>query len=223
MCIRDSLNIKSETITINSETDEFLFENTDYLSVFGTLKLDTFDDRYYPSSGFYFSGDLHAYLFASRFNTDFDRFSIAKAEMGYAFCISDKACINLKTSGGFKFGDNSTTALDFALGGYGNNLINNFIPFLGYDFISLTGNSYVKAYAAFDYEIFNKNHITLEVNWANVDNDIFESGEWFTLPDYRGYALGYGIETFLGPVQGKFSYSPEQRQSVLYFNIGFWF
>ncbi|WP_298893143.1 patatin-like phospholipase family protein [uncultured Psychroserpens sp.] len=217
------LNIKSETITIDTETDEFEFENTDYFSIFGALILDTYDNRYYPSSGVYFNGDFHTYLFASDFNKGFDEFSIVKADIGYAFSISDKLSINLQTSGGFKFGDNSTQTLDFALGGYGNNLINNFIPFLGYDFISLTGNSYVKAYACADYEIVNKHHITLEANWANVDNDIFESGEWFTLPDYRGYGIGYGIETFLGPVQAKFSYSPEQRKSVWYFNIGFWF
>ncbi|WP_299337546.1 patatin-like phospholipase family protein [uncultured Psychroserpens sp.] len=217
------LNIKSETITINDETDEFEFENTDYFSAFGTLVLDTYDDKYYPSSGVYFNGDFHTYLFASNFNKGFDRFSIAKAEMGYAFRISEKICFNLQTSGGFKIGDNSTNTLDFALGGYGNNFINNFISFLGYDFISLTGNSYVKAYASANYEIFDKHHITIEGNWANVDNDIFDSGEWFTLPDYRGYGFGYGIETFLGPIQAKFSYSPEQRKSIWYFNIGFWF
>jgi len=217
------LNIKSETFTVNSASDEFLFENTDYFSVFGTLKLDTYDDKYYPSSGFYFSGDFHAYLFASRFNTGFENFSIAKADMGYALSISDKMSFNFQTSGGFKIGDRSTSTLDFALGGYGNNFINNFIPFLGYDFISLTGNSYVKAYASADYEVFHKHHITLEGNWANVDNDIFESGEWFTLPDYRGYTLGYGLETFLGPIQAKYSHSPEQGEGYWYFNIGFWF
>ena len=120
-------------------------------------------------------------------------------------------------------GDKSTQALDFALGGYGNNLINNFIPFLGYDFLSLTGNSYVKASVIADYEIFKNHHITLEGNWANVDDNIFNTGEWFTLPDYRGYALGYAIDTFIGPIQGKFSYSPEQKKSIWFFNIGFWF
>lgn len=217
------LNIKSETITIDAETDEFLFANTDYFSVYGNLKLDTYNNKYYPSTGVYFNADLHTYLFASKFNTDFERFSIAKANMGYAFEISDKMSLNFETGGGFKFGDNSTNTLDFALGGYGNNFINNFIPFLGYDYISLTGNSYVKAYASADYEIFHKNHITLEGNWANIGNDIFDSGAYFSLPDYRGYALGYGVETFLGPVQAKFSYSPEQAKSVWYFNIGFWF
>ncbi|MEH6534868.1 MAG: patatin-like phospholipase family protein [Psychroserpens sp.] len=217
------LTIKSETITIDNETDEFLFENTDYFSAFANLKLDTYDDKYYPSSGVYFNGDVHSYLFASNFNKDFDHFSIAKADIGYAFSISDKMSFNFQASGGFKFGDNSTNTLDFVLGGYGNNLINNFIPFLGYDFISLTGNSFVKAYASADYELFHKHHLTLEANWANIDEDIFESAEAFTLPDYRGYGLGYGVETFLGPVQAKFSYSPEQRKSVWYFNIGFWF
>ncbi len=217
------LNIKSETITINNQTDEFQFENTDYFSAFGTLTLDMYDNKHYPSNGVFFKGDFHTYLFASDFNDGFDRFSIAKADMGYAFSISDKISFNLQTGGGFKIGDKSTNTLDFALGGYGNDFINNFIPFLGYDFITLTGDSYVKAYAAADYEIFDKNHITIEANWANVDNGIFETGEWFTLPDYRGYGIGYGIETFLGPIQAKYSYSPEQRKGIWYSNVGFWF
>ncbi|MEW4923494.1 patatin-like phospholipase family protein [Algibacter sp. 2305UL17-15] len=216
------LEIKSETI-LNSNQDEFIFESTDYFSAFGGLRLDTYDHKYFPKKGVYFNGDLHMYLFASQFNEDFDSFSIAKAEMGYAFSVSPKLAFNLKTSGGFKFGDKSTTTLDFALGGYGNNLINNFIPFYGYDFIVLTGNSFVKANFSMDYEIFNKNHITLEGNWANVDDDIFESGEWFTLPDYRGYALGYALDSFFGPIQIKYSYSPERKNSVWYFNVGYWF
>ena len=217
------LHIKSETLTDAEGDDELTFENTDYFSVFGNLKLDTYSDKYYPKSGFYFNGDLHIYLWASHFNQDFDEFSIAKAELGYAFSFSDKLSVNLKTSGGFKLGDKSTSTLDFALGGYGNNFINNFIPFFGYDFISLPGNSYVKASFDLDYEIFRKNHLTLSGNFANVEDDIFETGEWLTLPDYRGYAIGYGLETFLGPIQVKYSYSPEARDSVWYFNLGFWF
>ncbi|TBN03365.1 patatin [Hyunsoonleella flava] len=216
------LEVTSETIA-NTNQDEFVFESTDYFSAFGKLKLDTYDNKYFPKRGVFFNGDFHTYLFASRFNEDFESFSIASATMGYAFSVSPKVSFNLQTGGGFKLGDKSTTTLDFALGGYGNNLINNFIPFYGYDFISLTGNSYVKAYFSMDYEVFNKHHITLEGNWANVDDDIFETGEWFTLPDYRGYALGYALESFIGPIQIKYSYSPEQRDSVWYFNVGFWF
>ncbi len=217
------LEIKSETLSTTNPDDDFVFENTDYASVFANLKLDTYDNKYFPKRGIYFNSDLHMYLFASNFNEDFENFSIAKADLGYAFSTSDKLAFNLQTSGGFKLGDKSTQTLDFALGGYGNNLINNFIPFIGYDFISLTGNSYVKASIVADYEVFKKNHITLEANWANIDDDIFESGEWFALPDYRGYGLGYAVETLVGPIQVKYSYSPEQKESIWFFNVGFWF
>ena len=217
------LSIHSETIFGSNQNNDFVFEDTDYLSLFGTLKLDTYDNKYFPKRGVYFNGDLHMYLFASSFNQEFESFSIAKADMGYAFSVSDKLSFNVETHGGFKVGNNSTNTLDFALGGFGNNLINNFVPFIGYDFISLTGNSYVKASVIADYEIFKKHHISLEGNWANIDDNIFDSGEWFTLPDYRGYALGYAIDTFLGPIQTKYSYSPEQKKSTWFFNIGFWF
>ncbi|WP_229731325.1 patatin-like phospholipase family protein [Hyunsoonleella pacifica] len=216
------LEIKSETIA-NTNEDEFRFEGTDYISVFGNLRLDTYDNKYFPKKGVYFNGNLHSYLFASRFNENFDSFSIVKANIGYAVTVAPKLSLNWTAGGGFKFGDKSTTTLDFALGGYGNNLINNFIPFYGYDFIALTGNSYVKAGLSMDYEIFNKHHLTVEGNWANIEDDIFETGEWFTLPDYRGYALGYAIDSFFGPIQIKYSYSPEQNDSAWYFNVGFWF
>lgn len=217
------LEITSETLATNNIDEEFVFENTDYFSFYSNLKLDTYDDKYFPKNGVYFNGDLHWYLYASHFNKTFDAFSIAKADIGYAFSITDKLAVNLKSGGGFKLGDKTTQTLDFALGGYGNNLINNFVPFLGYDFISLTGNSYVKAYAGLDYNWLKKHHITLEANWANIDDDIFDTGEWFTLPDYRGYALGYAVDTFVGPIQVKYSYSPEQTKGFWYFTLGFWF
>jgi len=217
------LELSSETFLSTTDDKDFIFEETDYLSVFASLKLDTYDNKYFPKKGVYFNSDLHMYLFASHFNQNFDNFSIAKAEMGYAFSALDKLSFNIQTSGGFKMGNKSTKTLDFALGGYGNNLINNFIPFIGHDFISLTGNSYVKAYASANYEVTKKHHILLEGNWANVDDDIFKTGEWLSLPDYRGYGLGYAIETLIGPVQVKYSYSPDLKESIWFFNLGFWF
>ncbi|MEC3906491.1 patatin-like phospholipase family protein [Tamlana sp. 2201CG12-4] len=216
------LDIDTETLS-GDDDEDFQFENTDYLSLFGNLKLDTYDNKYFPKKGVYFNGSLNSYLYSSSAGSDFKNFSIAKADIGYAFSITDKLAFNIQNSGGFKLGDKSDSALDFAFGGYGNDLINNFIPFVGYDFISLIGNSYVKASALIDYEVLKKHHITLEGNWANIDDNIFDTGEWFTLPDYRGYALGYAIETFVGPIQVKYSYSPEQKNSNWFFSMGFWF
>ena len=219
------LIIKTETLKSRSgsEEDDFYLEDTDYISAFGNLKFDTFDDKYFPTKGFYFLGDFHLTLFASHFNPDFSQFSTLKSDIGYAFSVSDRLSFNLRTQGGFRIGDDTTPTLYFALGGYGNNYINNFIPFYGYEPISLIGDSFVKSLFNMDYEIFDKHHILLSANYANIENSIFETGEWFSWPDYSGYAVGYSLETFLGPVEAKYSWSPENSSGFWLFNVGFWF
>jgi NTE family protein len=217
------LKIKSETLLDTDINDEFIFDNTDYLSVYGTLKLDTYDNKYYPTNGFYFNGDFHWYVASSKFNSSFEPFSIAKAEIGYAFSLSERLSANITAEGGFKLGDNTTPYLDFAIGGYGQNFINNFSSFYGYDYVSLTGNSFVKSTFNFDYELFNKNHIMLAANFANIEDNLFDTGEWIKKIDYRGYAIGYGLETFIGPLEARYTYSPELKQSLWFFNLGFWF
>jgi NTE family protein len=217
------LKITSETIIEDNQNDEIIFENTGYFGLFGNLKFDSYSDPYFPKNGFYFNGNFHLYLEASNFNKDFKEFSIAKADIGYAFSFSDRLALKTETSGGFKIGDNSTTTLGFGLGGYGNNLINNFYSFYGYDYFELSGDSFVKATFTLDYEVFKKHHILLAANYANIEDGIFESGEWLTSPNFSGYAIGYSLETFLGPLEGKYTYSPETGESYWFFNLGFWF
>ncbi|TYB79905.1 patatin [Bizionia myxarmorum] len=214
--------VTSETILTNANTKETTFDNSDYLSVYGRLKLDTYDNKYFPNEGFYFNGDFHLYLYSSNYNNNFSEFSIGKATMGYTKSFG-KFSANITTQGGFKIGEDSSPYLDFVLGGYGNNLINNFTSFYGYDYLSIRGNSFVKGMITADYEIFKKHHIVASANLANVDDDIFDSGEWFTSPDYTGYALGYSIETFIGPIEAKYTWSPEVKKSIWFFNLGFWF
>ena len=200
-----------------------LFEKSNYYSAFGKLVLDTYDDKYFPTRGLFFDGDFHFYILSSDFNNDFKEFSIAKAKIGGAFSVSKNVSLNFETLGGFKLGTSGIATYDFVLGGYGTNLINNFVPFLGYDFLSLPGNSFVKAYGRVDWEFTPKNHFTLSANYANVDDDLFRTGEWFTEPDFSGYGIGYGWESFLGPVQVLYSWSPEGNFSNFFFSIGYWF
>ena len=92
-----------------------------------------------------------------------------------------------------------------------------------YEFLELSGNSFVKGLIVLDYEIFKNNHINLAANYANIDDGVFDTGEWITSPDYSGYAVGYSIDTFFGPLEAKYTWSPETKQDVWFVNIGFWF
>jgi NTE family protein len=217
------LKITSETLSTTPTGQDFTFENTDYYSFFGGLKIDTYDNRYFPNNGAYINGDFNWYLGANGFNQNFENFSIAKLDMGYAFSFGNRWSFNISTSGGFQLGDRSTNFLNFALGGYGQNFINNIDSFYGYDYLSLVGNSFVKAEFTVDYELFPKQHLLFSGNFANIHNNIFDDGEWLTLPDYTGYGVGYSLETFLGPIEGKYTWSPETGQSYWFFNVGYWF
>lgn len=217
---------ENDNILIGATIDKSgrtVFEKSSFYSAFGRLTFDTYDDKYFPTRGLFFDGDFHFYVLSSDFNNNFKEYSISKARIGAAFPIFSNLSFNVETEGGFKLGTSNVTAFDFVLGGYGTNLINNYASFLGYDFLSLPGNSYVKAYARFDFELAPKNHLMFAANFANVEDDLFRTGEWFTEPTYSGYSLGYGLETFLGPVQVLYSWSPEVDKGNLFFSIGYWF
>lgn len=213
------LKINSPTLS-NAEN---IIDKSNYFSAFAYLKYDSLDDKYYPSSGLYFSTDLQTYLASSDYTNKFKPFSIAKAELAVVRPLFRKATIKVGADAGFNIGSDSVPFFDFILGGYGYNKINNFNYFYGYDFLSIAGNSFIKADIALDYEIFKKNHISLSANFANLGDDIFSSVDWVSMPKYTGYAVGYGLETIIGPIEIKQSWSPEMSKSFTWFSIGFQF
>ena len=224
------LKFSTRTLSQENQQESFLssegrtfFEKSDYYSAFGRLRLDTYDDLYFPSSGLFFDGDFHLYLFSSDFNENFKEFSIAKARMGEAFGVLPNLSLNIETEGGFKLGTSGVTSFDFVLGGYGNKEINNIVPFFGYDFLSLPGNSFVKAFAKLDYEFSPKTHLLFTTNVANVEDDLFRTGEWFTAPEYIGFGTGLGFESILGPIQIFYSWSPQTDDSEVFISVGYWF
>lgn len=213
------LKIQSETLSDISPT----IDKSSYTSVYGYVKYDSFDNKYFPKKGWLFSGDVQSYLFSSNYSTLFNPFSIAKANCGFATTIAKNLTLNIQTEGGFSFGSDSVSFFDFVLGGYGYNPVNNFRQFYGYDFISLAANSYLKSTISVDYEFYKKNHVNFSANYANIENDLFQSLDWISVPKYTGYAIGYGLETIIGPIEIKHSWSPETAKNYTWFSIGFWF
>jgi len=163
--------LRYSTRTIGAQTDDnaadeliiengrALFEKSSYYSAFANFKLDTYDDRYFPSRGLYFNGQMNFYALSSDFNNNFKQFAIAKGRFGTALPISNNLSLNLELESGFKLGD----------------------------------------------------------------DDLYRTGDWFSVPNYSGYGVGYGLESFLGPIQAIYSWSPEGKTSNFFFSIGYWF
>jgi NTE family protein len=201
-----------------------VFDNSDYFSIYGYMKFDSFNQKYFPKKGWYFNGEVKTYLYSSDYNNEFDEFTMAKADMGIAYTFFDKITLKLLAEGGFSIGENRANYLDFALGGYGFAPVNNLRPFYGYDFVGLVGDSYVKGTVELDYEFYKKHHININGNYANIGYGIFERLEgWFSKPNYSGYAFGYGYDSLIGPLEIKHSWSPETGDHHTWFTVGFWF
>jgi NTE family protein len=213
------LKIKSETLA-NADP---IIDNSNYLSLFGYMKFDSFDNKYFPKKGWCFSGDIQTYLISSNYTGDFQPFSIAKADFGVAATLFKNATVKFNTDAGFSFGNESVSFFNFILGGYGYNPINNFKYFYGYDYLSIAANSYIKSTGTIDYEFYKNNHFNFSANFANVGDRIFETVDWISIPKYSGYAVGYGLETRIGPIEIKHSWSPENAKGLTWFSIGFMF
>lgn len=214
------LKIKSATLANVNPT----IDNSTYLSAFGYLKHDSFDDKYFPKKGWYFLGDIHSYLVSSNYTNEFNPYTIIKGDIGVATTIFNNLTFTLKNEAGFSVGDNSVAFFNFVLGGFGFNSVNNFRPFYGYDFLSLGANSYIKSTGVVDLEFYKNNHFNFSANYANVGDKIFKSvSNWVSLPKYSGYALGYGLETVIGPVEIKYSWSPENTKAYTWVSVGFLF
>ncbi|MES2239504.1 MAG: patatin-like phospholipase family protein [Bacteroidota bacterium] len=196
-------------------------DKSDYVSVFARLNLDSMDDKFFPRKGWYFSGDIHSYLYSSNYTKEFMPFSIAKADFAVAFPLFKSASVKIQTEAGFAMGNKSVPFFNFILGGFGYNVSNNFSHFYGYDFLSLGGNSYIKSTLTLDYEIFKNNHLNFTANYANIGEDIFATVDWVSIPKISGYALGYGLETVIGPIEIKRSWSPDTKSSYTWFSVGF--
>lgn len=216
------LKVSTETVISGSNRESY-FDKSDYVSLFGNLRYDSFDDKYYPSKGFYLNGDFNIYLYSSDYNNNFSEFSVLTGKLGYAHSFSDNFSASILNEAGLSINSNESSSFDYIIGGYARNFVNNLKSFYGYDFLSIRGNSYIKATIQADYEVFRKNHILLAANYANIENDLFDTVGWFSWPKYSGYALGYGVESFLGPIEARYTWSPDTKESYWFFNLGFWF
>ena len=197
-------------------------ENTHFGSLYSYIKYDSLDNTFFPTHGVYFSSQFNLYAFASDI-PNFNKFTTGKTELSFAFPLFYKTAARVNLEGGVTIGGTNVYSLDFFLGGNNKNVFGNYSSFYGYDFLSFGAKNYLKSEFVVDIEPFKKQHILLLANLAKVDNNLFESFQWHKYPNYSGYGIGYSIDSFLGPVELKCTYSPEVRQAVWLFNIGYWF
>ena len=219
-----SIRAYTETIvsTNTNEEERNFFDKSNYYNFISYLKFDTYDKKYFQKSGLHLDVNFRWYLFSSDYSDNFNSFSQLFGEFGYAYTFFDKLTLHFITEAGIKIGNNENKVLDYHLGGLGENYINTFIPFYGYEFGSLTGDAYLLSTLKGRYKLFENHYLLWAASAARINNDLFNEGRIFENTKI-GFGLGYGIDSFVGPIELNISYSPDTDQSYWYFNLGYWF
>lgn len=217
----ETISSLDDDITMNDQK-RLYFDRSNYYNLISFLKIDTYDKKYFQKKGVFLDVEFKWYLGSSDYNTNFMPFSQLKGKAAFAYTFFNKLTTHVKSEAGIAIGENENRSLDFNVGGYGENFINTFIPFLGYDFAELNANSFIKSTLSLRYEFLPKNYFLATANYARVESDLFNEGKIFENTK-SGYMLGYGIDTFLGPIEINYTWSPDHNEKFWYFNVGYWF
>ena len=218
------LRIFTERVT-NSQKVKNFYSNDTYVNIFGEVKVDTYDKNVFPKKGFYLDVNYKGYIVSyidGQSDDGFNPFTQLKGKLGFAHTFGNKFTTHIISEAGVTIGENSNRVHNFHLGGNNENFVNNFTSFYGYDVGDLSEQAYLKSALTLRYELFTKNHILFTANAARAEEDLINQGSIFDNTKL-GYAVGYSIESFLGPMEVKYTWSPDTNQDFWFFNIGYWF
>ena len=222
------IGIEHQNITAKTETistpggNPFIFDDSNYFNAYSYLKLDTYDNADFPTKGMLLDAKFKWYLWSSNFNNDFVQFSQLKGKLGVVKTLFNNTTFLYTSEAGFTLGKVHSRTFDFLLGGYNENFINNFVPFYGYEINALSEQTFLKSEFEFRFGLPKEQYLHIIANYARVDDSVLNGGELFN-DTKSGYALGYSVNTLIGPVSLKYSWSPDTKKNFWYFNLGFWF
>lgn len=217
-----NLQVTTETLA-SQNNDRVTFDNSNYLNFSVSLKLDTYDKKSFPTRGFYADVGGKLYAWSSDYLNNFKSFPQISGRIGFATTFWDQLTFQYTSDAGFTFENPESEVFNFYVGGYNQNYINTFFPMYGYEFAQLSDKSFLRSEFLVRYKIAKNNYATFIANYARVDENVFSDGKDLFEDVLSGYAIGYSLDTRVGPIEIKYSWSPENQQQYWLFNLGFWF
>jgi NTE family protein len=149
-------------------------------------------------------------------------FSQTRGVIGFATTLAERFTLQNTSEAGFTIGNPASNLFDFYLGGYNKNYINTFVSLYGYDFAELSNTSFIKSEFDLRYRLADAHYFSFIANYARLEDNVFKDLQLFDNIK-SGYALGYSYNSFVGPIELKYSWTPDNKKGFWLFNLGFWF
>lgn len=193
----------------------------DYLSVFGTMNADTFDDGYFPTKGFslgigyewVFKGVKHSIDPFHAVNVDFKS-------------VMQKGCFAWLPSVSARYmfgGDPPLPYLNLMGGAIAGRYLDQQIPFMGINYAAAMANFLAVARSDFRFKLFKNNYLTASCNYAVTVADLKDFGDMNEAYGVFGAGLKYSYNSIIGPVELDFHWASSRSKLGMYLNIGLYF
>ncbi len=217
--------IQGEISSIRSHVSPIEFNNIDnrFLNIYALLKMDTYNDAWFPSKGFqFFVTGKYVFDYESLLNINGSKpFSFLKVDYNQVIPLSRKLVLSTRVNVGTTVGDSIPNPYYFYMGGAGQNYKKGAIRFVGLKTMQKYDLNAIIGAAELRYEFVHNHFFTLIYNLGSV----FPTYHNLTyLHDYiSGIGIRYGYKSVIGPVELTLSASTANKMIQPYLNVGFWF
>lgn len=216
-----------------TNNEKSYFDNNYYFNAYSYINYDTYDRDHFVKKGWKFDATFVWHTYSTDRKSDFNLYETESADsfiptsklfgkLAYTYTFYDRFTLQVSTGGGVSIGAENRQPLNFFIGGNGENYLSQFTPFYGYEIAELSANSYLLSSTKIQVEIFKDNYISFAKNIANVRQDLYK-GHNILKATNKGYGLSYGVNSFLGPIEVHYTWSPDHNNKLWFINLGYWF
>jgi NTE family protein len=191
---------------------------------FGYLQFDDLNRKIYPHIGRKFEGEIKLITnLSDSLASDASPVLFATARFVQAIPVARKVTLLPQFTGGslLSYGEVIPPQYHMYLGGMTDKFGNGIFPFVGLEFMQLSGKHAFAGRLDVQYEVFD--NIFTTARW-NIGFRSEEFGDlFFKQNPVHGYGLSFGIHTPIGPIELSFMNSNYTNKWITYFNLGYVF
>lgn len=209
------------TDKVNGDYDFGNLTNS-FLSIYGNVRADTFNDGYFPTSGFTL-GIGYEYVFKGlkRHITPFHALTLDFKTVGQT---RGPLAVIPSFSARYVFGGNpSLPYLNVMGGAIPGRYLDQQMTFAGINYATAMSNFLAIARTDFRFKLFKNNYLTAMLNYAVSVSDLSDFGDVDKTYGVVGAGLKYSYDSIIGPVELDLHWASRHYKTGMYLNIGLYF
>lgn len=192
-----------------------------FLSYYGLMHYETFDQKYYPEKGLSLKGEYSLYTSNGLHYKGGTPFSALAGTFSTVIPVIRRFALLPSVYGRVLIGEQIPYAYLNSMGGMvPGRYFSQQLPFVGIHHLEMFDNSVLVGSMKFRYRLGKKNYLTAVLNYAKQKDNFFEilSGD-----DIWGGGISYSYNTLVGPIDLWLDLSNWDKKLGVYFNLGYYF